>query len=388
MSDLRPSLPLSLVLWLAGLGAAAQYGKISVIFDRLPQVYPQAGAALGWTVSMVGVIGIALGLVAGILAARIGLRRALLAGLWAGAAVSLLQASFPPLPVFLALRVVEGVSHLALVVVIPTLIAQLSTDRLRPLMLTVWGTFFGVAFAILVFAGLPLVDRFGMSALFVAHAVYMAGFAMVLHAWVPRDRAGEGQMPGLAALGRDHLRIYRSAHISAPAWGWLFYTFCFVSFLTLVPPFLPEAQRVWVVGAMPLVSIASSLVLGVQLLRVTSPIGVVVLGFGLSAACALALLAAPGNAVLCLTFASALGLVQGASFAAVPQLNTAPDSRAMANGGMAQMGNIGNTLGTPMIAWAITFGGHAAMMLALAAALIAGCLVHLWLAHLRRQGGY
>ncbi len=388
MSMSPSSIPLTLTLWLAGLGAAAQYGKISVIFDRLPQVYPQAGASLGWTVSMVGVVGIVLGLVAGILAARIGLRRALLAGLWSGAAVSLLQASFPPLSVFLALRMVEGVSHLALVVVIPTLIAQLVSDRLRPLMLTVWGTFFGVAFAVLVFGGLPLVDRFGMAALFVAHAVYMSAFAVVLHAWVPRDLTAQGDLPGLAALGRDHLRIYRSAHISAPAWGWLFYTFCFVSFLTLVPPFLPDDQRVWIVGAMPLVSIASSLVLGVQLLRVTSPIGVVVLGFKLSAACALALLVVPGNGALCLAFAAALGLVQGASFAAVPQLNTAPDSRAMANGGMAQMGNIGNSLGTPVIAWAITLGGHGAMMLSLAAALLAGGLVHLWLAHLRRQGVY
>ena len=34
-------------LWAAGLGAAAQYGKMSVIFDLLPDIYPQAGAALG-----------------------------------------------------------------------------------------------------------------------------------------------------------------------------------------------------------------------------------------------------------------------------------------------------------------------------------------------------
>ena len=41
-------------LWAAGLGAAAQYGKMSVIFDLLPKIYPQAGASLGFLVSMVG----------------------------------------------------------------------------------------------------------------------------------------------------------------------------------------------------------------------------------------------------------------------------------------------------------------------------------------------
>lgn len=385
MSQAARNLYLALTLWLAGLGAAAQYGKISVIFDRLPEVYPQAGASLGWAVSIVGLVGIALGIVAGILAARIGLRRAVLLGLWAGAAMSLVQASFPPLGVFLVLRVVEGVSHLALVVAIPTLIAQLVSARLRPVMLTLWGTFFGVAFAILVFAGLPLVDRFGLPSLFVGHALYMAAFALVLQAWLPKDTALDGQFPNLGQLGRDHMRIYRSPFISAPALGWLFYTFCFFSLLTLIPPFVAPEHRVMVVGAMPLVSIASSLLLGVQLLRVTTPVGVIVLGFIASTVCTLALVAAPGSAVLCLALAAALGLVQGATFAAVPQLNATAQDRALANGALAQTGNIGNTLGTPIIAWLITFGGNTAMMLSIAVTLMAGAGAHFWLARVRRQ---
>ena len=60
------------LLWGAGLGAAAQYGKISVIFDQLPGVYPTAGAALGFAVSLVGAVGIVLGIVAGVFVARIG----------------------------------------------------------------------------------------------------------------------------------------------------------------------------------------------------------------------------------------------------------------------------------------------------------------------------
>lgn len=43
----RTSFLLILALWGAGLGAAGQYAKISVIFDQLPSVYPQAGATLG-----------------------------------------------------------------------------------------------------------------------------------------------------------------------------------------------------------------------------------------------------------------------------------------------------------------------------------------------------
>lgn len=383
MPRTRFDTPLALTLWLAGLGAAAQYGKISIIFDRLPDIYPHAGATLAWTVSIVGVVGIVMGVVAGSLAARIGLRRALLAGLWSGAVLSLLQASFPPLPIFLALRVLEGVSHLAMVVAIPTLIAQLSSDRLRPLMLTIWGTFFGVAFAVLVLAGLPLVERLGMPSLFIAHGLYLVAFAILLHKWLPRDPILPGDKPRLSTLARDHLLIYRSPFLSAPALGWLCYTFCFFSFLTLIPPFVPAAERVMVLGAMPMVSIASSLLLGMQLLRITSPVGVVVLGFALSAGLAVALMAFPGQPMLCLAFAAALGLVQGASFAAVPQLNATPEARAMANGALAQTGNIGNTLGTPLLAGAISLGGNAAMMLAMALVLGAGAGLHLWLARAR-----
>ena len=70
--------PLVWLLWAAGLGAAAQYGKISVIFDQLPRVYPDAGTSLGFAVSLVGFLGILLGVVAGVLVARIGYRRALI----------------------------------------------------------------------------------------------------------------------------------------------------------------------------------------------------------------------------------------------------------------------------------------------------------------------
>ncbi|MFC6584404.1 MFS transporter [Sulfitobacter aestuariivivens] len=181
MSEKTP-FALIFALWGAGLGAAAQYGKVSVIFDLLPQVYPDAGAAIGFIVSLVGFVGILFGVAAGLLVARIRYRRALLGALWIGAGVSAFQAVLPALPLMLAARMLEGVSHLAIVVAAPTLIAQISAPRDRGLTLTLWGTFFGVAFAVLAWAGRPLALSLGVPALFMAHAAYMAVFALYLSA--------------------------------------------------------------------------------------------------------------------------------------------------------------------------------------------------------------
>ncbi|MGC1495622.1 MAG: MFS transporter [Sulfitobacter sp.] len=377
--------PLIFALWGAGLGAAAQYGKVSVIFDLLPQAYPEAGTALGFIVSLVGFVGILFGVVAGLVVARIRYRRALLAALWIGAAVSVVQAFLPPLHWMLLSRLVEGASHLAIVVAAPTLIAQISAPKDRGLTLTLWGTFFGVAFAVLAWLGRPLALSWGLPALFIAHALYMAGFALFLSTGL-RALPDEGAQPPFSLLQvlRDHVTIYRSPRIPAPAAGWLFYTFSFVSILTVLPPYLDPAVRTMIMGAMPLTSIAISMTFGVFLLRVITPVQVVELGFALSLLCMIWLWLSPGAPFACLSLAGAMGLIQGASFAAVPSLNETPATQAQANGAMAQMGNIGNTIGTPIMAAALAGMGYAALPILAGIAFICGLTIHLVLGFLRK----
>jgi MFS family permease len=362
------------ILYAAGLGAAAQYGKASVAFEVLRSTYAEAGANVGFAVSLVGVVGIVLGVVAGLVVARFGYRRALVWALVGGAAVSALQALVPPFGTFLVLRLAEGVSHLAIVVAAPTLIAEVSAPRHRGMALTIWGTFFGVAFAILAVLGRPLAETAGLGALMAAHGSYMAVMALLVIRHVPKDPPRAGAAFPVRNILHRTIRIYRTPRIGAPAAGWLFYTFSFVSLLTLVPPYIASGLRAPVTFAMPLVSIAASLTVGVALLRVLPAVAVVQIGFVGSAVCAVALAAIPGQPALCLAIAAALGLVQGASFAAVPQLNSDPEDRALANGGLAQSGNVGNTLGVPVLAATIAGFGAAGLFLPLAAALAAGAL--------------
>ncbi len=371
------------LLWAAGLAVAAQYGKLSVTFDRLPAIYPDAGLTLGIAVSLVGFVGIVLGVVAGVVVARIGYRRALLAALVAGAMMSAFQSTFPPMPWFLASRVVEGAAHVAVVVAAPTLIAQNSTARDSGRALTLWGTFFGVSFTILAWFGLPLVDSLGLAALLLVHAVYMVAVSVALWVLLPPSKPFS-HAPGLKELILAHGRIYTSPRIGAPALGWLSYTLCYVGVLTVFPPFLPDSMRTIVLGAIPLLSILSSMTLGVLLLRFVEATSVVVIGFAICAAAALVLAVVPGSSVVALALGVGFGLVQGATFAAVPQLNERAGDRALANGGLAQIGNLGNTLGTPVLLVVVATFGYGGMTLALCLAFCAGAAIHLTLRAVRQ----
>lgn len=364
-----PPMLLVLLLWAAGLGAAAQFGKISILYDPLRATYGGHGeVALGLVVSIVGMVGLIFGTTAGLLVARIGPRRAIVTALAAGAAMSALQSLMPAYPLMLASRVIEGASHLAIVVVGPTMIAALAPEHRRPLAMTLWSSFFGVTYTILALIGPHLTP----TGLFLGHAAYMAALAAILSRTLPPDP--KGQALPMTNLLAQHAAIYASPRLAAPAMGFCCYTFLYVAVLTLLPPETPETHRALIAAGMPLVSIAVSLTLGVQLLKRMSAVRIVQLGY---------LIAIPGFLLLW-TFwgqgagmvaggfllSAALGIVQGASFASIPELNATPENRARAAGAVAQLGNLGTTTGTPVLAALLASAGPTG--LAAAAVLLCG----------------
>ena len=361
-------------IWLAGLGGAGQYAKLAAGFGALSEAYPGAGAALGFAVSLLSFLGLLFGLYAGRLVARFGAKRALIGGLVLGAAMSGIEALLPALPIFLAARLIEGLSHLAIVVAAPTLIAETAPERMRPAAMTLWSTFFSVAFALAAFAGPAVIEAYGLSGLLFGHAAYLLAMAAILAPVLPRPERSEpaGESDGIV---RRHVRLYGNPWLSAPGWGWLFYTFTFVAVLTLLPEVAPGAP-LWLATALPLAAIMTSLTLGVVLLSRFSAVQISVAGFGLSAILTLALLATGGATWALLGLFLCLGLVQAAGFAAVPQLAHTASDRAMANGAIAQMGNLGNLTGTPVLLALLSVAGRDAALLTLVACYVAGAGAH------------
>ena len=366
---------LVLLLWCAGLGAAAQFGKISILYETLRASYGAQGeVALGLVVSIVGMVGLIFGTTAGLLVARIGPRRAIVTALAAGAAMSALQSLMPAYSLMLASRIVEGASHLAIVVVGPTMIATLAPEARRPLAMTLWSSFFGVTYTLLALIG-PHATPVG---LFLGHAAYMAALAAILALTLPPDPRGQA-LP-LGNLLAQHVAIYASPRLAAPAMGFCCYTFLYVAVLTLLPPETPETHRALIAAGMPLVSITVSLTLGVQLLGRMSAIRLVQAGYAVAIPGFLILWVfwgqGPGMVAGGFLLSAALGIVQGASFASIPELNATPEARARAAGAVAQLGNLGTTTGTPVLAALLASAGPPGLALAAVTLCALGIAVH------------
>jgi predicted MFS family arabinose efflux permease len=366
---------LVLLLWCAGLGAAAQFGKISILYEDLRGAYAGRGeVALGLVVSIVGMVGLIFGTTAGLLVARIGPRRAIVWALAAGALMSAFQALLPAYPFMLASRIIEGASHLAIVVVGPTMIAMLAPEARRPLAMTLWSSFFGVTYAALALIG-PYSTSVG---LFLGHAAYMAVLAAILALTLPPDP--RGQTLPMGNLLRQHAEIYLSPHLAAPAMGFCCYTFLYVAVLTLLPPETPLSHRALMAAGMPLVSIAVSLTLGIWLLRHLSAVRLVQVGYAVAVPGFVLLWAFWGSGAGMVAggvlLSAALGIVQGASFAAIPELNTTADDRARAAGAVAQLGNLGTTTGTPILAALLAATGPAGLTAAAVILCAVGIAIH------------
>lgn len=370
-----PPMLLVLLLWCAGLGAAAQFGKISILYEPLRSTYGGHGeVALGLVVSIVGMVGLIFGTTAGLLVARVGPRRAIVTALVAGAAMSALQSLFPAYPLMLASRIIEGASHLAIVVVGPTMIAALAPEAKRPLAMTLWSSFFGVTYAILALIG-PLVTPVG---LFLGHAGFMAALAALLAVTLPPDpKAAPAPMANL--LGQ-HVEIYASPRLAAPAMGFCCYTFLYVAILTLLPPETPVTHRALIAAGMPIASIVVSLTLGVRLLRRVSAVRLVQYGYAAAIPGFLLLWGfwghGAGMVLAGFWLSAALGIVQGASFASIPELNATPEGRARAAGAVAQLGNLGTTTGTPVLAALLAASGPPGLTAAACLLCLAGIYVH------------
>jgi MFS family permease len=365
-----------------------QFAKVSLAFHALQQQFQVHATAMGWALSVVGVVGLSLGVSMGLLAPRIGYRRLLCGGMALGALMAALQALSLPFAWFVVTRVLEGASHLAVVVAAPTLISAATAARHRSVAMGLWSTFVGTAFALVAAGGQPFLAWAGLPALFAVHAAGMLfGAVAVWWALPPDVPLAPGKAHGAGWMAR-HIRTYTDWRTALPGLCFFCYTGMAVALLTFLPRALGTTDR-WAAPLLPLMGIAGTFGAG-WLTRRGSPLGLLRLLYpGLALAgvlCGWAMLSAWGYPEAALLLMLVSGLAGGCAFALIPQLNQDAAQQARANGAVAQMGNLGATLGPPLFAWSSAW--HAAWGIAVPVVLLAalgGVLIQ-WGNTMRQRG--
>jgi len=149
------------VVILAGVAAALHVGKlppaIPVLRDTLGVSLVQAGFLL----SLVQMAGMALGLVAGLAADSIGLRRAMLSGLMLLSVAGAWGAAAQDPASLLMLRALEGCGFLLVVMPAPGLIRRLTPAARMPSLMGLWGAYMSTGTALALGCGPMLIALAG-----------------------------------------------------------------------------------------------------------------------------------------------------------------------------------------------------------------------------------
>lgn len=372
--------PRVLLLWGCGILAAMQFAKVSLAFALLQQQFGVSATQMGWALSVVGVVGLSLGVSMGLLAPRIGYRRLLCGGMLLGAVLAAVQALSLPFHWFVVTRVLEGASHLAVVVAAPTLMSGTTAARHRSIAMGLWSTFVGTAFALTAAGGLQFLAYAGVPSMFALHAVLLLVAAVLAWVALPLDQPPPASAAHGAGLLARHVRTYTDWRTALPGLCFFCYTGMAVALLTFLPRGLTDTDR-WAATVLPLMGIAGTFGAGwltqrsspLRLLRMLYP------SLGLAGVlCACSAMTGWGYVEAAIALMLISGLAGGSAFALIPHLNHDSAQQARANGAVAQMGNLGATLGPPLFAWSTAM--HSAWGLAIPVLLLAstGAVLTQW----------
>jgi MFS family permease len=214
-APVRPAL--AFIVILAGVCAALHVGKLPPAITALQQSLGIGLVQAGFLLSGVQVAGMTAGVAFGALADGLGLKRSMVLGLVILALASALGAGVRSTGWLLALRALEGLGFLLVVLPAPGLVRRLVPPARVHVMLGVWGAFmpFGTALALLI--GPLWIEALGWRAWWLA----LAAVALAMAVWLARavpSRAGSAPAvaPESHAGSLASPAVARESHAGSP----------------------------------------------------------------------------------------------------------------------------------------------------------------------------
>lgn len=360
-----------------GLVAGAYMTKVPPVLPALRAELDLSLVEATFIVTTFNVLGMLVGVLAGVISDRYGRRRLALTGLAllaAGGAIGAAAHDFAPL---LVSRFVEGVGFILFAVPAPALMSALSRDaRERAKALSLWSAYMPTGGTLALLAAPLFVAVANWRVLWLALAAAALLAALLLARSVPAAPPAR-----VASLRLVRESLARPGNL---VMSLLFacYVAQWTSIMVWLPTFLAERGATTTLGAsatalMVLVNAPGNLA-GGSLLARGVPRGRLVIAASLIAAlCEIGMLAPvlPGalRYSLVLAFSACAGVIPASIFAGLPLHAPSPQHIATGNGMVLQFSNLGQFFGPLVIAWiASRLGGWEASLWAMLAFAVAG----------------
>lgn len=355
-----------------GVSAALHLGKLP---PAVPALQADLGIGLvqaGFLLSLVQAAGMTLGLLAGLAADAIGLRRSMLTGLvivtLASAGGGLVQAGPHAIAWLLAFRVLEGVGFLLAVMPGPGLIRKLAPAGAEKAALGLWGAYmpFGVALALLL--GPAVIGMANWNGWWWALSLVSAAAALSVLLQVPPDGARAAAAGG-AATSSGRLRdTLRAAGPRRTALAFAVYSSQWMAVIGFLPAIyaaagVPAGWNAVLTALAAAMNIAGNLLGGRLLQRGMAPARLLRWGFATMAlasfaafsqwgqgADALALPPAVRYLAVCL-FSLGGGVVPATLFMLAVRVAPGPSTVSTTVGLMQQASSLGQFIAPPAVAW-------------------------------------
>ncbi|MGP3965284.1 MFS transporter [Nonomuraea sp. 3N208] len=361
------------IVYVAGVITAMSLGKFASVGPMMTAQLDLSLSQLGWVISaVVGVTAIA-GLPGGYAVRRLGAARSLVTGLVLMAASVPASLAAPDFAWLLALRCVEGVGYLLVIVAAPVLVLRLAGERDRGAALAIWATFVPVGLAVSTLAGGVLGSTLGWR----GWVGLLAGLTLVMApaVWLrlPRGSTRQPEAGGVLRPG-------------ALAWpGVLAAGFCLMVLVTvpavvLLPTLLieqygrPAAAAGAITSVISLLSALGGVGTGI-LIRRGARVSVLALSGLLTLPAAWLLYGGDDSLAAALTGAGVIWLVNGffgaLAFAALPLVLARLDDADVGNGLLAQLGSLGSLLGPPLFGLVAAGADLQPLVLVVAAGMLA-----------------
>jgi len=359
MAKVKTNWFIVIVLWLAGIAAAMQFAKFSFAFDFLKNQYNVSPFWAGLSLSVVGLIGLIFGITISIYSSKITQNKILLISLLLGVLISFIQALNPVFPIVFISRILEGISHLGIVVSAPIIILLLSSEKHYSIVMGLWSSFFGIAFAVTAWAGKPVMEIYSVSGLFLVHAILLFVIFLILFFSIRKLNIphNENKLSFLSA----HIKVYSNWRTVSAGVLFFFHAFMYIALFTFLPRLSEnENTRNLLFVVLPLISIIGTMIAGLISQYLVSPSKLSVVAYiSLFILIFTVKLSFNNNALfaaasMALIFFS--GIIQGSVFSLIPGISLTTEDQTNANGAVAQLGNLGSTLGPPVFSYFLTLG--------------------------------